>query len=79
MLLRDAACLKATDEEFKMAFGDSEDSEEPYNDEHAEYFGNKFCSECPVMTLCLEDALLWKDKYGVRGWTTPNERSAIAV
>lgn len=74
MNLKDAQCRKATDEEFKMAYGDSEDEEETYNDEHAEYFVNKFCMDCPIMVACQDDAEYWNEQYGTRGGFTANER-----
>lgn len=74
MFPKDAKCKNISNEEFKKAFGDSEDEEEPYEDEHAEYFVNRYCMECPVMSVCLEDAMAWGDKYGVRGGHTANER-----
>ncbi len=74
MFPKDAACKNISNEEFKKAFGDSEDEEEPFNDEGAEYFSNRYCLDCPVMQACYEDALVWGDKYGVRGGLPANER-----
>lgn len=76
MFSKDAQCRDASVEDFQRAFGDSEDADEPFNDEDAEYFGNKFCSVCPVMLACKADATKWKEQYGVRGWETASERSA---
>jgi WhiB family redox-sensing transcriptional regulator len=37
------------------------------------------CLMCPVITECLTDALTEKDRYGIRGATTPSERKALAA
>lgn len=34
----------------------------------------KICFECPVRVECLEDALEYGDRYGIRGGLTANER-----
>ena len=57
-----------------MAFGSTEDVEEPYDDEDAEKFAEAFCSDCPVKQLCLNYALENNEDYGVWGGKTPQER-----
>lgn len=75
MSFTEAQCRDIDDETFKMFFGDSEDVEEPYNDEHQEYVINKFCMECPIMTLCYTKHRL--EPYGAVGGRTANERRSF--
>jgi WhiB family redox-sensing transcriptional regulator len=34
----------------------------------------KVCAVCPARAACLTDAITQREKYGVRGGMTPNER-----
>ena len=38
----------------------------------------KVCAVCPVQAACLADAITQREKYGVRGGMTPNERKTYA-
>lgn len=37
----------------------------------------RICRQCPVIAECLEHALERRERYGVWGGTTPNERRAL--
>lgn len=37
----------------------------------------RFCGECAVREVCLEDALWRKEPYGIRGGLEPKERRKI--
>lgn len=39
----------------------------------------RVCVGCPVVAECLNDAIRWGDRHGVRGALTPAERGAPAV
>jgi WhiB family transcriptional regulator, redox-sensing transcriptional regulator len=38
----------------------------------------KVCAVCPARDACLTDAITQREKYGVRGGMTPNERKTYA-
>lgn len=69
-----ANCYGIAQPAYEMAFGSTEDVEEPYDDEDAEKFAEAFCSDCPVKQLCLNYALENNEDYGVWGGKTPQER-----
>lgn len=45
--------------------------------EKREEQAKKFCDECPVIEQCLDEALANKEKEGIWGGTTENERKRL--
>jgi WhiB family redox-sensing transcriptional regulator len=64
---RDAACRHTDSEMFFPSDGDNEGVGD----------ARRVCARCPVVTQCLQDALIYDNRYGVRGGTTPSQRSRM--
>lgn len=57
-------------------FGDSQDDEEPFDDEHtAEAVA--ICKTCPIRIPCLSDAIGNDEQWGVRGGMTVSQRQQL--
>lgn len=67
-----ANCYGVSEETASMAFGDSQDENEPHSDEDALRFIRVYCQDCPVKQLCLEAGK--EELYGVWGGLMPSER-----
>lgn len=65
-----AACRDAVDPEIFYPLG--EPGSKKY--EQAAQIAKALCSFCPVITDCLEDALISEDKWAIRGGLDPTER-----
>ena len=72
-----ANCYGISEPVYQMAFGDSRDVEEPYDDEDAKKFAEVFCNTCDVKQLCLEYALDGDERFGVWGGKTPKQRIEV--
>lgn len=59
-------------------FGDDEDEDETYSTEDAATFAEYICGGCPVREKCLDTALRRREKYGVFGGLTPEQRRQLA-
>lgn len=57
-------------------FGDSQDEDEEYGDEHAEV-AVRLCKECPIRTECLTQAITFHESSGVWGGMTANQRQQL--
>lgn len=57
-------------------FGDSQDEEEPYDDEHM-VEAVTVCQECPIKRECLIQALTFHETHGVWGGMTPSQRESL--
>ena len=57
-------------------FGDSQDEEEPYNDDHA-VEATMVCVTCPIRVECLTDAIANDEQWGVRGGMTAHKRQQL--
>lgn len=71
---RDRA-LCATEDLAAKAFGSTEDDEEKYNDEDAEWFTENVCLECPVMMQCLKWVTANPQEFGSFGGLTAADRN----
>ena len=54
-------------------FGDSEDPDEKYNNAERER-AVALCGDCPLITVCLTNAITQNEQYGVWGGATPAQR-----
>ena len=68
-----ANCYGASEPVQEMAFGDTNDVDEPYDTEDAAKFAEVFCGPCPVKKLCLEYGR--NEFHGVWGGKLPHERT----
>jgi len=57
-------------------FGDSQDEEEQYDDEHTGE-AVAICKTCPVRFECLSDAISNDEQWGVRGGMTVSQRQQL--
>lgn len=67
-----AKCYGIAQPAYEMAFGDTDDVEEPYDTEDAVKFAEVYCSDCPVRQMCLDYGR--NETYGVYGGKLPHER-----
>lgn len=58
-----------------LAFGDSEDEDEPHSTEDAEWFRDQICYSCPVMIQCKAWVDEFPQTHGVIGGETAFERN----
>lgn len=56
-------------------FGDTQDEDEPYDDEHMQE-AIALCQECPIKIECLIQALQNNETHGVWGGMTPAQRES---
>lgn len=57
-------------------FGDSQDEDEPYDDDHA-IEATRICLTCPIRLECLADAIGNDEQWGVRGGMTAHKRQQL--